>query len=352
MPRKWDKDQLFYDIHEIPYQNIPTIQKACVKFLVTGANGFVGRRLCETFAESGTHVRAARRSDRPAQCAHPNIEFLTVGDIGPETDWSVALKDIAVIIHLAARAHVMSDRAESPLDKYRWINVEGTRRLAESAAKAGIKRFVYVSSIKVNGEVTRDKSFTENDNPAPLDAYGLSKWEAELALQDISSRTGIELTIIRPPLVYGPGVKGNLLKLMQYLDKGYLLPLGNINNKRSLIALDNLVDIIALSATSANSAGQTFLVSDGEDLSTTELVQAIAAPLGKKPHLINVPENLFSFLKRVAPTLGPVIDRLTGSLVIDITKLKTVLNWTPRQNLQDGIEAMAINYLKSSRHEH
>ncbi len=315
------------------------------EILVTGANGFVGQRLCYTLAEAGFKVRAAVRSARAADLSDPHIVILPIGDIGPSTDWSAVLKDIDVIIHLAARVHVMKESLKDPLAEYRRVNVEGTRHLALMAARSGVKRFVYVSTVKVNGESTGEKPFSENDIPSPQDAYSISKWEAEEALRDISSRTGLEIVTIRPPLVYGPGVKGNMLSLMRYIDRGYPLPFGGIHNKRSFISLDNLADVLLASATKAECAGQVFLVSDGEDLSISELIKRIAGVMNRKTHLINIPEKVFSVISSRVPALRPMIARLTGSLVIDSTRFRRVAGWRPPQTVNAGMMAMVSEYL-------
>jgi nucleoside-diphosphate-sugar epimerase len=213
------------------------------------------------------------------------------------------------------------------------------------AIRSGVERFVYVSTVKVNGENTTEKPFSENDVPSPQDAYSISKWEAEEALNDISSRTGLEIVIIRPPLVYGPGVKGNMLTLMRYVNRGYPLPFGGINNKRSFISLDNLADVLLRSVTKAECAGRTFLVSDGEDLSTSSLIKKIAGAMNKKAHLINIPEKVYSIVGAMVPALSPIIGRLTGSLVVDSTLFRSVAGWRPCQTVNDGVKAMVSEYL-------
>ena len=315
-------------------------------YLITGANGSVGRRLCEKLAEMGYKVRAAIRSSRPVQNTLANIEFLSVGDIGPSTDWSAALTGIDVVIHLAARVHVMKDSSKDPLSEYRSVNVEGTRSLALAAVQAGVRRIVYVSTIKVNGEFNTDRPFREDDVPSPRDPYALSKWETEEALTNISNQSGLDVVIIRSPLVYGPGVKGNLLRLMHCIYRGYPLPFGDIHNSRSLISLDNLVDILFLSSFRTECAGRTFLVSDGEDLSTSDIIKLIAVSMDKKPHLINIPEKTFVFIGSRVPALRSIIGRLTGSLIIDSTRFRLATGWVPPQTVNAGIEAMVSEYLR------
>jgi nucleoside-diphosphate-sugar epimerase len=315
-----------------------------LNILITGSNGFVGGRLCRIVAEKGYSVRAvARHTKEPDQNVF--LDTVVVNDIGTSTDWSAVLKDIDVIIHLAARVHVMKESLKDPLAEYRRINVEGTRHLALMAARSGVKRFVYVSTVKVNGESTGEKPFSEKDIPSPQDAYSISKLEAEEALHEISSQTGLEIVIIRPPLVYGPGVKGNMLTLMRYIDRGYPLPFGGINNKRSFISLDNLADILIMAATKAECAGKTFVVSDGEDLSTSELIQRIAGAMNRKPHLIKIPEKAFVFFGAMIPALRPLVGRLTASLVIDSTLFRRVTGWRPVQTVNAGMKAMVSEYL-------
>jgi nucleoside-diphosphate-sugar epimerase len=316
-----------------------------MKIVVSGANGFVGCRLIEILAEAGHQVVAAVRATKPLKSVYSNIAFSPIGDIGPSTDWTPVLYGIDVIIHLAARVHVMRESLKDPLAAYRRVNVEGTRHLALMAVRSGVKRFVYISTVKVNGESTMEKPFSENDVPSPQDAYSISKWEAEEALNDISSRTGLEIVIIRPPLVYGPGVKGNMLTLMRYVDRGYPLPFGGINNKRSYISLDNLADVLLTSATKAECAGRTFLVSDGEDLSTSELIKKIAGVMNRKAHLINIPEKFYSFMAAMIPALSPIIGRLTGSLVVDSSLFRHVAGWRPCQTVNNGMKAMVSDYL-------
>ena len=312
---------------------------------MTGANGFVGHRICNLLLAAGHKVRASIRSSTKTQSIKPNIEYLSSGDIGPSTDWSTVLIDLDVVIHLAARVHVMKEAFNDPLAEYRRINVDGTRHLALTAARSGVRRFVYVSTIKVNGENTIEKPFSDSDIPSPQDAYAISKWEAEEALRDVASQTGLEIVIIRPPLVYGPGVKGNMLTLMRYIDRGYPLLFGGIHNKRSFISLDNLADALLTSATKVDCAGQTFLVSDGEDLSTSELIERIAAAMNRKPHLIHAPEKAFTVIGALVPALRPLIGRLTGSLVIDSTRFRSVTGWSPPQTVTAGMKAMVSEYL-------
>jgi len=313
-----------------------------MRILVTGANGFVGRALCKALHQSSYQVRTATRTANKHQTS-PD-QFL-VGDIVATTQWEQALQDINVVIHLAARVHVMNDKSVDPLSEFRKVNVDGTLNLARQAAMAGVKRFIFISSIKVNGESTAaNHPFSADDIPAPADAYGISKREAEDALRLLADETGLEVVIIRPPLVYGPGVKANFLSMMRWLHKGLPLPLGNIDNKRSLVALDNLVDLIVTCVDHPAAANQTFLVSDDEDLSTSDLLRRMAKALGKTAWLSLFPGWL---LTTIAGLIGKksVAQRLCDSLQVDITKTRQVLNWTPPINVDEGLRRVAQKYL-------
>jgi nucleoside-diphosphate-sugar epimerase len=313
-----------------------------VKFLVSGASGFVGKALCAELKRRGEEVRAASRgSDGADDC----FECAIVGNIDGKTNWDSALTGIGVVIHLAARVHVMNDTASDPLDEFRKINVDGTVNLATQAARAGVKRLVYVSSIKVNGEGTMGQAiFTELDIPAPQDPYGLSKWEAEQALHQVSQQTGLEIVVVRPPLVYGPGVKGNFISLLDAVNKGMPLPLAGARNERSLVYVGNLVDALIICANHPAAAGETYLVSDGENVSTANLVRMIAQALGVRPRLIYVPPALF---RGAAALLGrsAKVDRLFGSLRVDSGKLHKELNWNPPYTMARGLGETAAWYL-------
>jgi UDP-glucose 4-epimerase len=261
------------------------------------------------------------------------VERVVVGDLSPATDWATATSDIDVVIHLAARVHVMRDAADDPLAEFRRINVEGTLNLGRQAAAAGVRRMVYLSSIKVNGD---RGVFTETDPPAPTDPYGISKQEAEVGLRRLSAETRMESVIIRPPLVYGPGVKANFQKLMRAIARGMPLPLGAVHNRRSLVGLDNLVDFILTCAEDSAAAGETFLVSDGEDLSTSELIRRLARAMGRPARLIPVPPALLS-TAAMALGRGDMAQRLFGSLEADITKARTLLGWTPPVSVNEGL---------------
>lgn len=310
--------------------------------LVSGANGFVGKALCAELSRLGHAVRAAVRS---STLQVENIEAISIGEINAETDWTDALRGIKVVIHLAARVHVMNDNAVDPLDELRKVNVDGAVNLARQAAKAGVQRYIFISSIKVNGEgALLGQPYTVENQPAPIDAYGISKREAEDALRQLADQTGMELVIIRPPLVYGPGVKANFYSMMRWLEKGVPLPLGAIHNKRSFVALDNLVDLIVTCIAHPSAANQTFLAGDGEDLSTTELLQRLGKALGKPAKLLPLPSWV---LKTGAILLGKrdMAQRLCNSLQVDISKTRDLLGWTPPVSVDDALKKTAADFL-------
>jgi len=327
------------------------LQNPCV--LITGATGFIGSRLVNFLGAqfAGVDLRLAVRH-RPDELQVPKVllagSIEVVGDINPYTNWTDSLVGVDVVIHLAARVHVMNDVALDPLDEYRNTNTLATIHLAEEAAKAGVKRFIYLSSIKVNGENTKlGQAYSEDSTPAPIDPYGVSKWEAELGLKKICSRTGMEFVIIRPPLVYGPEVKANFQKLMGLVAKGFPLPLGIVHNQRSMLALDNLVSFISEVMTNPLAANQCFLLSDGEDISTTQLLRLIAKGMGKPIWLLPVPVFI---LKAAAQVLGAssAADRLLGSLQIDSSKARQLLQWRPSLSVEEGIAIAAKAYLKNT----
>jgi nucleoside-diphosphate-sugar epimerase len=306
--------------------------------LVTGATGFVGTPLCAGLAAAGYRVRRALRA---SQAAAPDDSI--VGDIGPDTDWREALAGVDAVVHLAARTHVLHDTADDPLAAYRRINVEGTQRLATAALRAGVRHFVFMSSIKVNGEATRDAPFRAADPPRPEDAYGNTKREAEEVLRTLAAPGGLQLTILRPPLVYGPGVKGNFLRLMKLVARGVPLPLGSIENRRSLVYVGNLNDLVLACLRSPHAAGQTFLVSDGVDLSTPELVRALATALGVRPRLVPFPPRLLELVAAVLRR-SDELKRLTGSLEVDANPNLERLGWRPPHTPAQGLAATAEWY--------
>lgn len=303
--------------------------------LVTGATGFVGQTLCAQLARLGYDVRAAVRTSGTARALL--AEEVLVRGLDGEIDWSAAAASANVVVHLAARVHVMDDQASDPLAEFRRVNVQGTLRLAQQAAQAGVRRFVYISSIKALGDATQaGQSFTEESPAQPSDAYGISKLEAEQGLRELALQTGLEVVIIRPPLVYGPGVKANFAALMGAVQRGVPLPFGAVHNARSLVGLGNLVDFIVSCLAHPKAANQTFMVSDGQDLSTTALIRAMAQAAGVKARLLPAPVWA---LKAAASLLGKgdAMQRLCGNLQVDITKARTLLDWAPPVTVSEGL---------------
>ena len=308
------------------------------RILVTGANGFVGAALLPVLRAAGHTVRAALWAPDPA---FP--DGVVVGDIGPDTDWRTALDGIDAVIHLAARVHIMRDTAADPLAEFRRTNTEGTRCLAVAAAAAGVKRIVLMSTVKVNGERTPDRPFTEDSPPAPEDPYGVSKMEAEAAV----AAAPLESTVLRAPLVYGPGVRANFLALMRLCARGIPLPLGCVRNRRSLLYVGNLADALARCVDHPAAANQTFLLRDGEDVSSGELARRIGAALGRRVPLLPIPPVLM----RAAATVtgkSAAIGRLLDSLAVDDGKLRRTLDWAPPFTLDAGLERTAVWFASSA----
>lgn len=339
-----------------------------MKFLITGANGFVGKQLCVELLRQGQSVRAVVRiANFPVE----NIEAVAVSVIDGRTDWSNALRGVDVVIHLAARVHVMHDNAADPLAEFRKVNLHGTANLAQQAARAGVKRLVYVSSVKVNGESTlsppstrplvlsavegsgqakpsprgggEQAIFTEADIPSPHDPYAVSKLEAEQALHRVAQETGLEVVVIRPPLVYGPGVKGNFAQMLAVVALGIPLPLASVRNQRSLLYVGNLVDVLIVCATHLSAAGQTYLVSDGADISTPDLLRRLAVAMEVPPRLFPCQPSLLRLAGKLSGK-SEQIERLLGSLQVDSDKIRRDLNWQPPYSLQQGLQATADWY--------
>lgn len=308
--------------------------------LVTGANGYIGTALCNHLINRGNQVIGVARGKKREG------KTVIVDDIAAFDGWQEVLGGIDAIVHLAGRAHILKDRANDPLEEFRRINTRATIKLAEAAALAGVKRMIFISSIGVNGNATYEKQFSVNDIPQPHSDYAHSKYEAELALHDIACRTGLEVTIIRPPLVYGPNAPGNYGSLMRWLASGRPLPLGAITmNRRSFVSLDNLVDLIEVCTNHPSAANQTFLVSDGEDLSTTDLLCRVSSAMGKTPKLFPVPPSLLRFF---ANAIGKrdVAQRLLDDLRVDIQHTCNMLAWKPPFSVDDSIKKSAINFHK------
>ncbi|BBO99941.1 UDP-glucose 4-epimerase family protein [Sulfuriferula nivalis] len=304
-------------------------------FLVTGANGFVGKALCKELVHRKVPVRGSVR-ELLSSVERPIFDLVAVGDVGADTAWTEALHGVDVVIHLAARVHVMRENAADPLAAFREVNVAGTECLARAAASGGVRRMVYVSSIKVNGEQTSAIPFAETEAPAPQDPYGISKYEAELALHNVAKETGLEVVIVRPPLVYGPGVGGNFLRLLKLVSKGVPLPLASIQNQRSMVYLDNFVDVLIMCATHQAAAGKTYLVSDGDDISTPLLIYSIANLMGKHSRLWPLPSTLLKLAGVMTGRLHEV-ERLIGSLQVDSSKICNELEWVPPYTVQQGL---------------
>ena len=309
--------------------------------LVTGANGFIGSALCRALVAAGHVPRAAVRRIVPGgKGPEPAV---AVGEIDGTTDWSKALRGIQYIVHLASPSDPPRGSPADSLAEYRRVNVAGSRRLAEQAAAAGARRLVFMSTIKVNGERTAERAYTENDAPRPENAYGISKQEAEQALQDVTQKTGLEIVVLRPPIVYGPGVKGNFLRLMNLVARGVPLPLGAINNRRSFIYTGNLAGAIINALDAPQAAGRTYLVSDGEDVSTPDLVRGLARALGVKARLLSLPVAALGLGATLAGKRAE-FERLSGSLQVDSSRIRRELDWRPPFTLAQGLELTAKWY--------
>jgi nucleoside-diphosphate-sugar epimerase len=310
------------------------------KITVTGANGFVGSILCAEAASRGFKVMGITRasSDLPR-----NVKNIAVGSIDGNNDWKAALLGCEVVVHLAARAHILNDDFTNPLDEFRRVNVQGTINLAKQAAAVGVRRFIFVSSIGVNGAETFLYPFSPEFSVSPNSPYAISKYEAEIGLKLVADSSGMEFVIIRPPLVYGPRAPGNFGSLVRWLKRGVPLPFGAINNKRSLVSVGNLVDLILTCITHDAAANQIFMVSDDEDISTTELLRRMGQAIGHPALLVPVPA---AWLKLCAKLIGKtdMAQRLCGSLQVDISKTRQLLGWTPPLNLEEGFSQAAIGF--------
>jgi UDP-glucose 4-epimerase len=315
-----------------------------LKVLITGATGFLGQHILKAVEKTSTTIVLGR--NRPDNYLGEFIQY----DLKDTSNLALNLQEVDVVIHSAARAHIMNDVSLNPLVEYRLVNTEATLNLAKSAVDSGVKRFIFISSIKVNGESTSsDKSFTADDVHHPQDPYGISKSEAEVQLFSLGLQTGMEIVIIRPPLVYGPGVKANFASLLNLASKGLPLPFACFDqNKRSMVSVDNLVDLIITCIDHPKAANQVFLVSDDYDLSTADLISKLSKVCGKSGFMLPIPVILFNFLAKVIGKQD-FIERLSGSLSVDISKTKQLLNWTPPQSVDEGFKKTADAFLKSKK---
>jgi UDP-glucose 4-epimerase len=310
-----------------------------MKVLITGGTGFVGQHLVSALIQRSLPYVIAVRT-QAENSAHPS--FISLGDINAHTAWSQALEGVTDVIHLAARVHITHETSSDAYAAFRSVNTEGTLNLARQAAAAGVRRFVFLSSVKVNGEGS-PHAYRETDTPAPEDAYAVSKWEAEQGLWEISAETGMQIVILRIPLVYGPGVGANFLQLLKAVNKAWPLPLGAILNQRSLLYIGNLVDAILAVLEHPDAANKLYLMSDGQDVSTSQLVECIAQALNKSPRLFSLPQGL---IRAAAGVLGKssAVDRLFGSLYLDSSKFRQDLGWVPPFSLQEGLNETASWY--------
>lgn len=316
-----------------------------MSILVTGSTGFIGNALVKFLYREGYTVKAVMREKKGS--VHPCIQEYLLGDLTPQTDWIPSLEGVDTVIHLAARAHIMRDKVVDSLAEYRIVNTASTLNLAKQSADAGVRRFIFVSSIGVNGNQTTVSPFSARDKPNPREYYAISKYEAEIGVQRIGVETGMDIVVIRPTLVYGANAPGNFGKLLKAVYNGIPLPLGAIHNKRSLVSLDSLIDLIATCVEHPKAANRTFLVSDGEDLSTTELLVRLSHAFGKPVRLIPVPPSLISI---GALILGKeeFARRLCGSLQVDISDTKRILGWNPPIGVDEGLKIAAEAYLDKS----
>ena len=310
-----------------------------MRVLVTGATGFIGRHMCPALRAAGHDISIAIRRKGFPDMPEAAV-FHVVPDIGPETDWTEALTGTEAVVHLAARAHVMEKTASDPEAKFQRVNAEGTASLAAAAANAGVRRVVFLSSSKAAGERTGDRPFSESDPPKPEDAYGISKWDGEKALLDIASQSGLEAVILRPPLVYGPGVKGNFLSLLKLCRLAPPLPFSAVNNRRSFIYVSNLVDATVRCLGAEKAAGETYFVRDGEDMSTPNLIRRLAQAMGRPARLFPVPTGALS-LAGLVTGKSAIMARVIGNLQVDDKKIRRQLGWTPPSDVVKGLNETA-----------
>jgi len=318
--------------------------------MVTGASGFIGRCLCQQLVKQGHPVIGVYRNSNPPKISELNgIKPLLIDNIDDSTNWSEIPSDCDVIIHLAARVHQMNDTVANPLEAFRKVNTYGTLKLAQHAEQLGVKQFIFLSSIGVNGAATTiEKPFTENDVPRPYTPYTQSKWEAESELNKLASVSNIVVTHIRPPLVYGPGNPGNLLRLFKLVDTGLPLPFRTVKNKKSFVGIDNLVSALIKAIDHKNARNETFVVADDQSVSLPHLLRIIAQGLDVPSRLIPFPVPLLLFLTRMIGKQGP-LKQLTDSLVIDNRKIKEQLEWQPIRDTDDGLIEAARAYANDKK---
>ena len=315
--------------------------------LITGGSGFVGRHLIENAVLRGRAVRATHRT-RVGAPRRGAVEWIDVGDVGMHTNWGAALEGISAVIHLAARAHVLAGRAHDSVSAYRETNTCGSVHLAECAASAGVKRFVFVSSVGVHGRASPGRAISEQDEPQPHDPYTLSKREAELGLLDIGGRTSMQVVIVRPPLVFGPDAPGNFGRLLRAVHRGWPLPFAALDNRRSLINVENLVDFLWLCCGHPHAAGEIFLVADDDDVSTPQLAHHLASGMGRKPRLFYMPESSLRLAGRLAGRTA-TIESLCGSLLVSTSKARDVLGWRARVPTARGLQQAAHDFVRRRR---
>lgn len=316
--------------------------------LITGATGFVGKVLSRRMTDEGWRVRATLLPGEDASCLPDACEPVAIEPLGPATPLHHALDGVDAIVHLAARVHVMRETAADPLREFRLVNTEGTANLARQAAVAGVKRFVFMSTIGVNGDNSGAAAYTEHDTPAPHNDYSVSKLEAEIALHEVASAGGMEVVCVRAPLVYGPGNPGNFLTLLKIVDRGLPLPFALVRNRRSFLYVENLVEALALCAVHPAAVGKTYLLSDGKDLSTPELIGRIAASMGRTGRLLPVPASVLLLAGNIAGK-GAAVNRLLGSLTVDSSAIRRELGWVPPVTVEAGLHKTVEWFMKSKQ---
>jgi len=316
--------------------------------LVSGANGFIGQALCQYLVEQGFYVRGSIRDRSTLTDKDKASDYIETGSLENDVDWIEALNGIDYIVHLAAISEVSKERSAEAPKLLQQINVNTTQKLASQAAQSGIKRFIYISSIKANGELSENRAFTHSAIPAPQSLYGKSKLEAERRVTAVGETSNMETIIIRPTLVYGPGAPGNILRLMKLIDSGLPIPLGLVQNKRSLVSIQNLCHLIVTCLLKEQLTNQVFLAADGEDISSPELIRLLAELMGRKPHLWPVPVSLLKLLGVLTFRAGE-IRRLTGSLQVDASETRKLLDWTPPYHMKDALKITVEHYLQQRK---